>query len=190
MPHRRRPGSLSLQSRGPRSRRPSPDSRYAQEVELYDRGWDHHGTAPGEHIPTILPIKVQQVDRALTGLIQDLKQRGLLDSTLVVWGGEFGRAPMQQNNRPDVPHIGRDHHQHAFTMLLAGGGVKGGQVYGETDDLGYNVIENPVTIRDLQALILTQLGLDPFKLHYTFQGLDQRLIGVEGHAKVPTGLVG
>ncbi|MGH7959762.1 MAG: DUF1501 domain-containing protein, partial [Opitutaceae bacterium] len=74
-------------------------------VQLYDWGWDHHGTAPGEHIPTILPIKVQQVDRALTGLIKDLKQRGLLDSTLVVWGGEFGRTPMQQNNRPDVPHI-------------------------------------------------------------------------------------
>lgn len=158
-------------------------------VQLYDWGWDHHGVSPGEHIPTILPIKVQQIDCALSGLIKDLDQRGLLDSTLVVWGGEFGRTPMQQNNNPSAPFIGRDHHPHAFTMMLAGGGVRGGQVFGETDDLGYYVTENPVTVRDLQALILTQLGLDPFKLHYTVQGLEQRLIGVEGKAKVPKDLV-
>jgi hypothetical protein len=158
-------------------------------VQLYDWGWDHHGVSPGEHIPTILPIKVQQIDRAITGLLQDLAQRGLLDSTLVVWGGEFGRTPMQQNNNPSAPFIGRDHHPYAYTMMLAGGGVKGGQIFGETDDLGYYVVENPLTVRDLQALILNQLGLDPFKLHYTFQGLEQRLIGVEGKAKVPKGLL-
>jgi hypothetical protein len=156
-------------------------------VQLYDWGWDHHGVAPGEHIPTILPIKVQQIDRAFSGLIKDLKQRGLLDSTLVIWGGEFGRTPMQQNN--NAKFIGRDHHPEAFTMMLAGGGIKAGQIYGQTDELGYNVTENPVSIRDLQALILTQLGLDPWKLTYNSQGLSQRLIGVEGKAKVHPGLL-
>ena len=156
-------------------------------VQLYDWGWDHHGVAPGEHIPTILPIKVQQIDRAFAGLIKDLKQRGLLDSTLVIWGGEFGRTPMQQNN--NAKFIGRDHHPECFTMMMAGGGIKPGQVYGETDELGYNITKDPVSIRDLQALILTQLGLDPWKLTYMYQGLSQRLIGVEGKAKVPKGLV-
>jgi hypothetical protein len=159
-------------------------------VQLFDWGWDHHGVSPGEHIPTILPIKVQQIDRALTGLIKDLKQRGLLDSTLIVWGGEFGRTPMQQNNNPSAPFIGRDHHPYCFTMMLAGGGIRGGQVYGETDELGYYITENPVSIRDLQALILSQLGLDPQRLTYTFQGLEQRLVGPEGKGQVPKGLVG
>src|SRR5579862_7717615 len=156
-------------------------------VQLYDWGWDHHGVAPGEHIPTILPIKVQQIDRAFAGLVKDLKQRGLLDTTLVIWGGEFGRTPMQQNN--NAKFIGRDHHPECFTMMMAGGGIKGGQVYGETDELGYNITENPVSIRDLQALILTQLGLDPLKLTYNYQGLPQRLIGVEGKANVPRRLL-
>lgn len=158
-------------------------------VQLYDWGWDHHGVSPGEHIPTILPIKVQQVDRALSGLIRDLKQRGLLDSTLIIWGGEFGRTPMQQNNNPSAPFIGRDHHPHAFSMLMAGGGIRGGQVYGATDELGYYITDKPVSIRDLQALILNQLGLDPQKLTYTFQGLRQRLVGPEGKGSVPVGLV-
>jgi len=159
-------------------------------VQLFDWGWDHHGVSPGEHIPTILPIKVQQIDRAITGLIKDLKQRGLLDSTLIVWGGEFGRTPMQQNNNPSANFIGRDHHPYAFSMMLAGGGIRGGQVYGETDELGYYITENPVSIRDLQALILYQLGLDAHELTYSFQGLEQRLIGPEGKGKVPKGLVG
>ncbi len=156
-------------------------------VQLYDWGWDHHGISPGESIDQTLPIKTQQVDRALTGLILDLKQRGLLDSTLIVWGGEFGRTPMAQNTKAGF--VGRDHHPYAFTMLLAGGGVKGGQVYGETDDLGYYPVEKPLTIRDLQSLILTQLGLDPARLAYAYQGLEQRLIGVEGTGKVPEGLI-
>jgi len=158
-------------------------------VQLYDWGWDHHGVSPGEHIPTILPIKVQQIDRALTALVLDLKQRGLLDSTLIVWGGEFGRTPMQQNNHPDQPFIGRDHHPFAFTMLLAGGGIKGGQTYGATDDIGYYITENPVDVRDLQATILHLLGLDPWKLTYSYQGLDQRLIGVEGKAQIHKALL-
>lgn len=153
-------------------------------VQIYDWGWDHHGVSPGEHIPTILPIKVQQIDRALTALIKDLKQRGLLDETLIVWGGEFGRTPMQQNNRLDQPFIGRDHHPYAYTMLLAGGGIRGGQTYGATDEIGYYITENPFDVRDLQATILHLLGLDPFKLRYPFQGLEQRLIGAEGKAKL------
>ncbi len=158
-------------------------------VQLYDWGWDHHGVSPGEHIPTILPIKVQQVDRALSALVRDLKQRGLFDSTLIVWGGEFGRTPMQQNNAPNQPYLGRDHHPYAFTMLLAGGGIKGGQVYGQTDEIGYYVAENPVDVRDLQALILHLVGLDAWRLTYASQGLDQRLIGVEGKATVPRALL-
>lgn len=157
-------------------------------VQLYDWGWDHHGVSPGEDITNTLPIKIQQIDRALTGLIKDLKQRGLLDETLIVWGGEFGRTPMAQNS-PKQPFVGRDHHPYAFTMLMAGGGVRGGQTYGQTDDIGYYITENPMTVRDLQAVILGQLGLDPWKLTYPWQGLDQRLIGVEGIAKAPPELV-
>ncbi|MFO0869303.1 MAG: DUF1501 domain-containing protein [Pirellulales bacterium] len=153
-------------------------------VQIFDWGWDHHGVSPGEHIPTILPIKVQQIDRALTGLILDLKQRGLLDDTLIVWGGEFGRTPMQQNNRLDQPFVGRDHHPFAFTMLLAGGGIKGGQTYGQTDDIGYYITEQPVDVRDLQATILHLLGLDPFRLVFPYLGLQQRLIGAEGKAQL------
>ena len=96
---------------------------------------------------------------------------------------------MQQNS-PNQPYIGRDHHPYAFTALLAGGGIRGGQTYGKTDDIGYYITEDAVDVRDLQALILRQVGLDPWKLHYTYQGLQQRLIGVEGKAKIPTRLIG
>lgn len=152
-------------------------------VQIYDWGWDHHGISPGEDIPNTLPIKTQQVDRALTGLIKDLKQRGLLDSTLVIWGGEFGRTPMQQNS-PGQKFVGRDHHPYAFTTLMAGGGIKPGLTYGKTDDIGYYPVENAFDVRDLQATILHLMGLDPYKLSYTFQGLAQRLIGVENKAKL------
>jgi len=157
-------------------------------VQLYDWGWDHHGVSPGEDIVNTLPIKVQQIDRALTALVTDLDQRGLLDETLIVWGGEFGRTPMAQNS-PNQPFMGRDHHPYATTMLFAGGGIKGGQTYGLTDEIGYHVAENPVEVRDLQALMLHLLGLDPWNLTYSYQGLDQRLIGVEGKAKILTGLI-
>jgi len=156
-------------------------------VQLYDWGWDHHGSSPGESIDETLPIKCGQTDRAIAGLIQDLKQRGLLDSTLIVWGGEFGRTPMQQNNvRTDRAKgfIGRDHHPYAFTMWMAGGGIKGGLAHGETDELAYYIGKDPVSIRDLQATILNQLGLDPFRFHYSYQGLDQRLIGPTDEGKV------
>lgn len=148
-------------------------------VQLYDWGWDHHGSSPGESIDETLPIKSQQIDRAITGLLKDLKQRGLLDQTLVVWGGEFGRTPMMQNNvRNELKKgfIGRDHHPYAFTMWMAGGGIKGGS-HGQTDDIGYYIGENEVGIRDLQATILHQLGIDPHRFNFAWQGLRNRLIG-------------
>ena len=157
-------------------------------VQLYDWGWDHHGVSPGEDITNTLPIKTQQVDRALTALIKDLKQCGLFEETLIVWGGEFGRTPMAQNS-PKQPFMGRDHHPFAFTMLLAGGGIKGGQTYGQTDDIGYYITESPFDVRDLQATILHLLGLDPFALTYPFQGLNQRLIGAEGKAQLHPALL-
>jgi len=158
-------------------------------VQLYDWGWDHHGSSPGESIDETLPIKCQQVDRAIAGLLKDLEQRGLLDETLVVWGGEFGRTPMMQNNvRSELAKgfIGRDHHPYAFTMWMAGGGIKGGLAYGKTDEFGYYPVENPVSIRDLQATILQTMGLDPYRFHYQYQGLDQRLIGPTDEGRVLT----
>ncbi len=156
-------------------------------VQLYDWGWDHHGSSPGESIDETLPIKCQTIDRAIAGLIKDLDQRGLLEETLIVWGGEFGRTPMLQNNvRSDLKKgfVGRDHHPHAFTMWLAGGGIKGGLAFGQTDEFGYYPVEHPVSIRDLQATILQVLGLDPYRFHYAYQGLDNRLIGPTNEGRV------
>ncbi len=156
-------------------------------VQLYDWGWDHHGSSLGESIDETLPIKCQQTERAIAGLLLDLEQRGLLDDTLIVWGGEFGRTPMMQNNvRSELKkgYIGRDHHPYAYTMWLAGGGIKGGLSYGATDDFGYYPVENPVSIRDLQATILHTLGLDPHRFSYAYQGLDNRLIGPTDEGRV------
>ena len=114
-------------------------------VQLYDWGWNHHGSSPGESLDETLPIKCRYSERAIAGLIKDLKQRGLLDSTLIVWGGEFGRTPTMQNNvntELKKGFIGRDHHPIAYTMWMAGGGIKGGFSYGATDELGYNIVEN------------------------------------------------
>jgi hypothetical protein len=155
-------------------------------VQLYDWGWDHHGSSPGESIDETLPIKCGQIDRAIAGLIIDLKQRGLFEETLIVWGGEFGRTPMMQNNaRSELKKgfIGRDHHPYAFTMWMAGGGIQPG-AYGQTDDIGYYIAENPVSIRDLQATILHQLGIDPHKFSYAYQGLNNRLIGPTDEGQV------
>ena len=156
-------------------------------VQLYDWGWDHHGSSPGESIDETLPIKCQQTDRAIAGLLTDLEQRGLLNETLVVWGGEFGRTPMMQNNvRTELKKgfIGRDHHTSAYTMWLAGGGVKGGLAFGATDEFGYYPVENPVSIRDLQATIQHVLGLDPYRFSYPWQGLNNRLIGPTDEGRV------
>ena len=121
------------------------------------------------------------MDRAVTALILDLEQRGLLEETLVVWGGEFGRTPMQENRSGSAnPYFGRDHHSEAFTMWMAGGGVKGGVVHGETDEIGYYGIKDRVHVHDLQATILHLLGFDHERLTYHFQGRDFRLTDVHG----------
>jgi len=161
-------------------------------VQLYDWGWDHHGSSPGESIDETLPIKCQQTDRAVAGLLLDLEQRGLLDETLVVWGGEFGRTPMMQNNvNTEIKKgfVGRDHHPFAFTMWLAGGGIKPGLAWGQTDEFGYYPVENPVSIRELQATILHLLGLDPLRFNFPFQGLDQRLIGPTNEGRPVKGIL-
>ncbi len=161
-------------------------------VQIYDWGWDHHGSSPGESIDETLPIKCQQIDRAVSGLIADLKQRGMFDDTLVIWGGEFGRTPMMQNNVRDSLEkgfIGRDHHPYAFTMWLAGGGIKKGAAFGATDDIGYYITENPVSIRDLQATIMHLLGFDPYRFSYRYQGLDNRYIGPTDEGKVVQGIL-
>lgn len=145
-------------------------------VQLFDWGWDMHGTIAGDDLMTALPTKCKQMDRPVAALIKDLKGRGLLDETLVIWGAEFGRTPLNEE-RNGSKLLGRDHHPHAFTIWMAGGGVKPGSVYGQTDELGYHVAKDKVTIHDLQATILYALGLDPHKTHYRYQGLDQRLIG-------------
>jgi hypothetical protein len=140
-------------------------------IHLYHRGWDHHGNLERD-----ITECARHTDRASYALITDLKQRGMLDDTLVVWGGEFGRTPMVQGNK-GAP--GRDHHIKGFSMWLAGGGVKGGLSYGNTDDLGYHAAENRVHIRDLHATMLHLFGLDHMRFSFPFQGLDMRLTGVE-----------
>jgi hypothetical protein len=149
-------------------------------VQLYHRGWDNHGTSSHDDIVNRLPSLCQETDRAAAALVRDLKQRGLLDSTLVVWGGEFGRTPMNEA-RDRSKFLGRDHHPRAFSMWMAGGGIKPGVSVGETDELGYNAVSDPVDVHDLHATILNQLGIDHTKLTYRFQGRDFRLTDVSGN---------
>jgi hypothetical protein len=148
-------------------------------VQLYHRGWDTHGASFGEDIVEKLPHLCRQTDRPIAALLTDLKQRGLLDDTLVIWGGEFGRTPMNEA-RNGSKFLGRDHHPRAFTMWLAGAGVKPGITIGRTDDLGYNIVEDPVDVHDLHATVLHLLGFDHTKLTYRFQGRDFRLTDVHG----------
>ena len=148
-------------------------------VQLYHRGWDHHGESEGNDIKHGLPELCRQVDKAAAALIKDLKQRGLLDETIVVWGGEFGRTPINEQ-RGGVNFPGRDHHPKAYTMWVAGGGIKPGVNYGKTDDIGFNVVENAVSVHDLNATLLHQLGLEHTKLTYHYQGRDFRLTDVFG----------
>ena len=142
-------------------------------MQLFHRGWDQHGD-----LPRRLRWQCEDIDQACAGLIKDLKQRGLFDETLVICGGEFGRTIYSQGNLSETSH-GRDHHGRCFTTWLAGGGIKRGFEYGKTDDFCYNIVENPVHIRDMNATILHQLGIDHNKLTFKYQGLDQRLTGVE-----------
>jgi hypothetical protein len=148
-------------------------------VQLFDWGWDIHGTGPETDIFTQLPKKCRETDRPIAALIKDLKQRGLLNETLIIWSGEFGRTPMNEE-RNGSKFFGRDHHPHSFTTWMAGGGVRGGTTYGATDELGYHASENRVHVHDLQATILHLLGLDHTKLTYKFQGREYRLTDVFG----------
>lgn len=142
-------------------------------IQLFHRGWDHHSILPKQ-----LPGQCFDVDQPSAGLIRDLKQRGLLDDTLIIFAGEFGRTVYGQGTL-ELDDYGRDHHPRCFSGWLAGGGIKGGMVYGKTDEFSYSVVENPVNVRDLHATMLHQLGIDHERLTFPFQGLDQRLTGVE-----------
>ena len=158
--------------------------RGVRVVQLFDSNWDHHSD-----LTNGLPRKCKDVDQAMAALVQDLKQRGMLNDTLVIWGGEFGRTPMQQvqagNGNATKP--GRDHHKDAFTIWMAGGGVKPGITYGRTDDFGFGVAENPVHVHDLNATVLHLLGLDHERLTFKYQGREFRLTDV--HGKVVKGLL-
>ncbi len=150
-------------------------------VQLFDWGWDFHGTSPEEDLRGGLTDKCRVMDRAVAALITDLEQRGLLDDTLVVWGGEFGRTPFREGRTAKSAILGRDHYPDCFTMFLAGGGTRPGLVYGETDDLGFSITDKPVHVHDLQATILHLLGLDHERLTHRHQGRDFRLTDVHGH---------
>jgi hypothetical protein len=150
-------------------------------VQLFDWGWDFHGTRADSGITDGLTKKCATMDKPVAALINDLKERGLLDETLIVWGGEFGRTPFREGRTANSDVLGRDHFPDAFTMWMAGGGVKGGLDYGASDELGFSVAEKPVHVHDLQATILHQLGFDHEQLTYRFQGRDFRLTDVHGH---------
>ncbi|MEZ6102300.1 MAG: DUF1501 domain-containing protein [Pirellulaceae bacterium] len=152
--------------------------RNVRFVQIFHRGWDQHGNLPND-----LTNQCRDIDQPSWALIQDLKERGLLEDTLVIWGGEFGRTIYCQGGLTRE-NYGRDHHPRCFTIWMAGGGIKPGVVYGETDDFSYNILENPVHIHDLNATILHCLGIDHRRLSFKFQGLDVRLTGVEDHNPV------
>ena len=151
-------------------------------VQIYHNNWDHHA-----NVKVRMPAQCKDVDRPCYALLEDLKQRGMLDDTLVIWGGEFGRTIYTQGNL-SKENYGRDHHPRCFSMWMAGGGAKGGTIYGETDDFSYNIVKDPLHIRDFHATTLHLLGFDHEKFHYKYQGLDQRLTGVE-KAKVIKSLI-
>jgi hypothetical protein len=151
-------------------------------VQLMHAGWDQHSS-----LTTELYAQCRETDQASAGLVQDLKRRGLLDDTLVIWGGEFGRTPFIQGNLNDRKRWGRDHHPYAFTLWMAGGGVKPGHCHGASDDLGFNVAQDGVHVHDFQATLLHMLGIDHERLTYRFQGRDFRLTDV--HGKVVGGIM-
>jgi len=144
-------------------------------VEVSISGWDHHSNV----VNSIRGVS-KKVDQACAALVKDLKQRGLFDETLIIWGGEFGRTPMSEDNPALNRSRGRDHHPNAFAMWFAGGGIRPGVTIGKTDDMGYHVIEDPVHIHDVQATLLHLLGMDHTKLTYHYQGRDFRLTDVGG----------
>jgi hypothetical protein len=148
-------------------------------VQLYHWGWDSHGDIRENDIRFGMVDRCREVDQPAAALVRDLKQRGLLEQTLVIWGGEFGRTPMNEARNRDG-FIGRDHHPHAFSIWMAGGGIKAGMTFGETDELGYHVVQDPVHVHDLQATILHVMGLDHTRLTFRSQGRDFRLTDVHG----------
>ena len=148
-------------------------------VQMFHRGWDQHGD-----LPKMIRSQCKDTDQASAALVKDLKQRGLLDDTLVIWGGEFGRTVYSQGELT-ATNYGRDHHGRCFSRWMAGGGIKGGMVYGETDDFAYNIVKDPVHIHDMNATILNQLGIDHKRLIYRYQGRDYRLTDVEGNVVRP-----
>lgn len=150
-------------------------------IQLHDWGWDFHGTGAAESITEGLRIKCRGMDRAVTALITDLKHRGLLDETLVIWGGEFGRSPFREGRTANSPLLGRDHHPFSFTIFLAGGGLRHGVTHGASDELGFDVGDNGVHVHDLQATIMHLLGFDHTRLTFRFQGRDYRLTDVHGN---------
>jgi uncharacterized protein (DUF1501 family) len=147
-------------------------------VQVYHRGWDVHSL-----LPEVLPSQCRDVDQGAYALVQDLRARGMLDDTLVIWGGEFGRTIYSQGKLTATDY-GRDHHPRCFSIWMAGGGIKGGVVHGETDEFSYNIVKDPVHIRDFQATILNQFGIDDKRFTYKYQGLDQKLTGTEKPAHV------
>jgi uncharacterized protein (DUF1501 family) len=148
-------------------------------VQLFHQGWDQHGNLPGG-----IRRQCKDTDQASAALVLDLERRGMLDDTLVIWGGEFGRTNYSQG-KLTKNNYGRDHHPRCFTMWMAGGGAKPGTIYGKTDDYGYNIVENPVHVHDLQATILHLLGLDHERLTYKHQGRRYRLTDVHGEVIHP-----
>ena len=150
-------------------------------VQLFDWGWDFHGTGPGEDIRDGLTNKCKTMDKPVAALIKDLRQRGLLEDTLIICGGEFGRTPFREGRTAGGSVLGRDHYPDCYSMWMAGGGVKGGYSYGESDELGFSVAKAKVHVHDLQATIMHLLGFDHTKLTYRFQGRDYRLTDVHGH---------
>ena len=150
-------------------------------VQLFDWGWDFHGTNPGEDIRDGLTKKCATMDKPVAALIRDLKSRGMLEDTLIVCGGEFGRTPFREGRTAKGNVLGRDHYPDCYSMWMAGGGVKGGYTHGASDELGFSVAEDKVHVHDLQATILHLLGFDHEKLTYRFQGRDYRLTDVHGH---------
>jgi uncharacterized protein (DUF1501 family) len=143
-------------------------------VQLYHQGWDQHGNMVGE-----MPLQAEDVDRATAALVMDLKQRGLLNETLVIWGGEFGRTNYCQGNL-SKENYGRDHHPRSYTIWMAGGGVKPGTVYGQTDDFGYNIVKDPVHVNDFHATVLHLMGLNHERLTFKHLGRRYRLTDVAG----------
>jgi hypothetical protein len=175
---------------GPESRKPGTFAancilarrlaeRNVRFIQLFHRGWDQHNKLPSQ-----IPGQCKDIDQPSAALIQDLKQRGLLDDTLVVWGGEFGRTVYCQGVLTETDY-GRDHHPRCFTMWMAGGGIKGGITYGETDDFSYNIAKDPVHVHDLHATILNRLGVDHTRLTFKFQGRHFRLTDVHGEVVKP-----